>query len=498
VRRRQFISLIGDAAARPLAARARLAHKPGSWLSRAATALTGKDSYAILAQRVQDQEGQLASLHTEIATLTPEVTRLNGENNFYARRVAELEEHNRLLTEAATERAQRVQDQEGQLASLHTEIATLTPEVTRLNGENNFYARRVAELEEHNRLLTEAATERAQRVQDQEGQLTSLHTEIATLTPEVTRLNGENNFYARRVAELEEHNRLLTEAAALDRPLAFMAVPKTSGSALTVGLCEVLPSTARIHGWDHGFFGAFRQFETMSPGLRQQIYETLPPANGIDFVFGQIAYSTLIQGRPTARLMTVLREPRSRILSLWMYWRSFSDEDDAIAGAWGRVRRLTRQPLAEFLNHPEAACQTDNVYVRRLLWPHPLIPDDGFIDSASDERLTSEAAARLKAFDFADVIENPRLEDNVRAFLARPFVYRRVNETPPMPSELRVPLEQELTREALLLVEHCSRLDRELWRALAAERIAGADPTALSDDTFRRTVTRHAALMRPE
>src|SRR5499426_2016394 len=396
MRRRRFISLIGDAAARPLAARARLAHKPGSWLSRAATALTGKDSDAILAQRVQDQEGQLASLHTEIATLTPEVTRLNGENNFYARRVAEPEEHNRLLTEAVTEREKRVKQ------------------------------------------------------------------------------------------------------SALDRPLAFMAVPKTSGSALTIGLCEVLPSTARIHGWDHGFFGAFRQFETMSPGLRQQIYETLPPANGIDFVFGQIAYSTLIQGRPTARLMTVLREPRSRILSLWMYWRSFPDEDGAIAGAWGRVRRLTRQPLAGFLNHPEAACQTDNVYVRRLLWPHPLIPDDGFIDSASDERLTSEAAARLKAFDFADVIENPRLEDNVRAFLARPFVYRRVNETPPMPSELRVPLEQELTREALLLVEHCSRLDRELWRALAAERIAGADPTALSDDTFRRTVTRHAALMRPE
>jgi len=349
IRRQQFISLIGDAAARPLAARARLAHKlvrlysnmvESSWLLRAATALTGEDSYAILAQRGKQ--------------------------------------------------------------------------------------------------------------------------------------------------------------SALDRPLAFMAVPKTSGSALAIGLCEVLPSTARIHGWDHGFFGAFRQFETMSPGLRQQIYETLPPANGIDFVFGQIAYSTLIQGRPTARLMTVLREPRSRILSLWMYWRSFPDEDGAIGGAWGRVRRLTRQPLAEFLNHPEAACQTDNVYVRRLLWPHPLIPDDGFIDSESDERLTSEAVARLKAFDFADIIENPRLEDNVRAFLARPFVYRRVNETPAMPSELRVPLEQELTREAMLLVEHCSRLDRELWRALAAERIAGADPTALSDDTFRRTVTRHAALMRPE
>ena len=426
-----------------------------SWLPWAATAPTGKES---------------------AANLDPELIRLKGENSFYARRVAELEEHNGLLTEAATERAQRVQDQEGQLASLHTEIATLTPELTRLKGENSFYGRRVAELEEHNGLLTEAATKRAKRVHDLERQLST---------------GGDPQELAAKIEQLRKQ-------AAMDRPLAFMAVPKTSSSAVAIGLGEILPSIPRIHGWDHGFFGAFRQFETMSPGMRQQIYETLPPANGIDFVHGQIAYSTLIQGRPAARLMTVLREPRSRILSLWMYWRSFSDECYANAGAWGRVQRLTRQPLAEFLNHPEAACQTDNVYVRRLLWPHPLIPDDGFIDDASDERLAYEAAARLKAFDFVDVIENPRLEDNVRAFLARPFVYRRANETPPMPSELRVPLEEELTREVLLLMEHRSRLDRELWRALAAERIAGADPPPLSDSTFRRTITRHAALMRPE
>lgn len=219
---------------------------------------------------------------------------------------------------------------------------------------------------------------------------------------------------------------------------------------------------------------------------------TLPPANGNDLVMGHMAYSTLIQGRPAARFMTVLREPRSRILSLWMFWRSYLDEDLLPIGALGRVVRLSRQPLVEFLNHAEVAFVTDNIAVRMLLRPHPLIPDHGFIDSASDERLASEAAARLKTFDFADVIENPRLEDNVRAFLARPFVYRRLGETL-VRSDLSVPLEEELTGEALLLVEHHSRLDRELWRAVAAERIAGADLTALSDDTFRRTVTRYAA-----
>lgn len=282
----------------------------------------------------------------------------------------------------------------------------------------------------------------------------------------------------------------------MDRPLAFMHIPKTSGTALTAGLREVLPSTAYKWVTNRGIFGAFQSFETISPELRQTIFEVLPRTNGIDFVAGHMTYSTFIQGRPAARFMTVLREPRSRILSLQMFWRSYSDEALRPWGAWGRVVRLSRRPLVEFLNNPEAACQTDNVAVRMLLWPHPPVPDDGFIDSASDERLASEAAARLKAFDFVDVIENPGLEDNVRGLLARPFVYRRVNETL-VRLESQVPLEEELTGEALILIEQRSRLDRKLWQAIAADRILGVDQTALSDDTFHWTVARHAALMRP-
>jgi hypothetical protein len=326
-------------------------------------------------------------------------------------------------------------------------------------------------------------------------QLTSKNRQLLTVNAELAaKIEELERLYVERAAQLAE----LSKQSAMDRPLVFMHIPKTSGTALRDGLREVLRSTACIFGIDRRHYGAIRSFETMSPEVRQWIYEALPPANGIDFVAGHMAYSTLIQSRPAARFMTVLREPRSCILSQWIFMRSFSDETLRAWGAWGRVVRLAREPLIEFLNRPEAACQSDNIAVRMLLCPHPLIPDDGFIDSASDERLTSEAAARLQVFDFVDVIENPRLEDNVRAFLARPFVYRRVNETPSLPSELRVPLEEELTGEALLMVEHRSRLDRELWLSVAAERIAGADPTALSDDIFGRTVTRHAALIRPE
>lgn len=268
----------------------------------------------------------------------------------------------------------------------------------------------------------------------------------------------------------------------LDRPLAVMHIPKTSGTALTEGLRDVLPTTAFIGGFDRSMFGGFDAFETLAPGLRPIVYpDGLPPGEGADLVAGHFAYSTLAKGRPNARFMTVLREPRSRLLSLWISRRAVWRE---------------RQALAEFLNYPEAGCQTDNIAVRMLLWPHPLIPDAGFIDIAADERLACEAAARLKSFAFADVIENPEFEENVRTLLTRPFVYRRVNETH-VPPELRVPLQDELTPEALRLIDERSRLDRRLWLALAGERIPGVDGVALSEEVFRKSVARYTALMAP-
>ena len=54
--------------------------------------------------------------------------------------------------------------------------------------------------------------------------------------------------------------------------------------------------------------------------------------------------------------------------------------------------------LLEFLTSAQIACQTDNVAVRMLLWPHPLIPDDDFTREENDEVLIELALASLEAF----------------------------------------------------------------------------------------------------
>jgi hypothetical protein len=124
-------------------------------------------------------------------------------------RLVALEEHNRQLTESATKYALRNQELEQDLLALRTEIAT--NDYPRLEAEHALYSKRVAELEEHNRQLTESATNHTLRSQESERELLALRTEIAT--NDYPRLEAEHAFYSKRVAELEEHNRQLTESA---------------------------------------------------------------------------------------------------------------------------------------------------------------------------------------------------------------------------------------------------------------------------------------------
>lgn len=286
----------------------------------------------------------------------------------------------------------------------------------------------------------------------------------------------------------------------LDRPLGFMHVPKTSGMAIVNGLVEVLPGVPFQPGLDRSMFGTFKAFETLSAETRAVLWcDGLPSSAEIDFVGGHLAYSTLRSGRPNARLMTILREGRSRLLSLWMFWRALPFQQRTVGiEVHKRCARRALNTLVDFLNDREIAYQTDNITVRMLLWPHALIPDDDFIDPSLDVQLLEEAAARLKEFRLVDVVENPNLEENLRELLARPFVYQQMNETATMPSERRTPLCDQLSGKAVRALEDRSRLDRELWLAVVRGRMPWVNEVSLGNEVFDKNIDRHAALMRGE
>ena len=160
-------------------------------------------------QRVEELELELGRVKSEYALRVQRIEELERKLQHHERGEVEAQKLERELTEAATKRSLRVQELEQELLAARTEIATI--DYPRLEAERAFYRKRADELEEHNRQLTEAATQCSLRVQELEQELVAARTEIATI--DQPRLEAERVFYRKRADELEEHNRQLTEAA---------------------------------------------------------------------------------------------------------------------------------------------------------------------------------------------------------------------------------------------------------------------------------------------
>ncbi|HEY4043411.1 MAG TPA: hypothetical protein VGM32_16405 [Rhodopila sp.] len=313
---------------------------------------------------------------------------------------------------------------------------------------------------------------------------------LANLLPRRIAATGFPRFGLRR-----RRDRKLQVAAKVRR-VAFMHVPKTSGVAIRSGLAAALTPNVTVSGFDRCSFDAYQDFESVDPSISGMIYSSpasLPPR--ADLIVGHFAFSTLRQAYPDAQLLTLLREPCSRLLSHWLFWRQHTDAELAPWGCLAERVRKARQPIAVFLNDPGLSCQTDNLMLRMLLWPHPLLPSGRFIDPLHDARLLRQAMANLQEFDFVDVVENGAVGDRLQSWLCRPFIYPRANETRPIPQQFRTPLDRELTPEVMDLLEFRSRLDFHLWAAIARLRFPGRDISKLRHQTIIKNVARYGVLM---
>ena len=279
--------------------------------------------------------------------------------------------------------------------------------------------------------------------------------------------------------------------------IAFMHLPKTSGMTMTDLLSRVIDSRCKFPVFDRSLFGAFSAFETIAPTIREQIHVggSLCAINDGQFIAGHLALSTLKVISPKADFMTVLREPRSRVLSLWLYWRTHSDDQLAPWGDWAAYVRRAREPLAAFLTCPDIACQTDNLITRMLLWPHPLVPRDNFIEETNDRALVAAAARVLDHFAFVDTIENPRFHANLQNWIALPLEYPEINATPPVPVDLQSPLEKELRDSTLKLLERRTRLDSQLWSGAMKRLSIQIDVALFARNIFVRNIARFSRLM---
>jgi prefoldin subunit 5 len=131
----------------------------------------------------------------------------------FSRRNAELETKNRILTDAAQRRTQRIEE--------------LKRELEGLKSERAFLSARIAQLEEHNHQVEEPIVNSRSTIVNSP----KPPPKYASWAQDYPRREAERAFYSKRVVELEEHNSQLTEAATkyaeraqeLERDLAKVA-----------------------------------------------------------------------------------------------------------------------------------------------------------------------------------------------------------------------------------------------------------------------------------
>ena len=279
------------------------------------------------------------------------------------------------------------------------------------------------------------------------------------------------------------------------RPLVFNHVPKTAGTAVQQALIAKLHNNHIFEGMDRSTFASFDRFDRISRTARAaMVFEPGDVPADARMVCGHIAPSVTLARFPEGTHFTVLREPRLRILSMWMFSRAHTD---LMLRRWSTYAvwfRAARGSLAEYLADPFVAGHSDNAIIRFLLWKHPLISADRFIDPRHDDELLEATLALLDDFGHVGVVEDPAWVSRLGRWLGTELSLRQLNGVRPLAGAVRPDFATELNSTTYSLLEDRSRIDMRLWRHFLARATPGVDLDQVSDDTLARGVGRYEAM----
>jgi hypothetical protein len=287
----------------------------------------------------------------------------------------------------------------------------------------------------------------------------------------------------------------------------YLHIPKAAGSSVTDAMRRAIGERADTTAslcplrFDATLFGDFDVNRLPEPFRSLELAGSGENLESYDVVIGHFSAPSLSIGRAPSDLATLLREPRSRLLSLYTFWRSWSAAEHEAWDPFDASRHAMSHDWPQFLDDASIAFQTDNVAARMLLGDHPLIPVDGFIEDSNIAAVTEDALRVLKSFGHADVIEN---DSDCWERLARWTgidldVQRRnttdANEGPPSDWS------QAWDEPALQVLQRRTRIDRVLWMEAAARHASadGADRLGARADSIasdhRTRVTADSAMV---
>ncbi len=170
-------------------------------------------------------------------------------------------------------------------------------------------------------------------------------------------------------------------------PKCFLHVPKSGGSSVHVALELALPAGSLApRRFDSAFSGTAEDVALLGREARDLIAfepREVRELGGYRAVSGHFALDTLLQVTDAASVATVLREPRARVLSLYLYWRV-----PGIGDSWAphKTPEHAHRPLREFLAEPKLAPMIDNQVCRMLLHGDARLRAPGFVTRRMSSR----------------------------------------------------------------------------------------------------------------
>ncbi len=249
---------------------------------------------------------------------------------------------------------------------------------------------------------------------------------------------------------------------------AFVHVPKSAGSSVknaVAARCD--PATVASCELDRVLFGGFDRYDELPARIRATIaVDGADALSGFDVVMGHFGVASLRPHFDLSEMMTVLREPRSRLLSLYTFWRGWTPERHADWDPYDASRRAVTASWGAFLTDPSIASQTDNVVARMLLSPHPSIPSDGFIEPTDEDEIVESASDLLDRFGFTDVVESGAgLWSGLTSWLETPVEPERTLVT-------QVPADTDwssaITAASAAALSRRTSVDAQLWSRVAS------------------------------
>ena len=267
--------------------------------------------------------------------------------------------------------------------------------------------------------------------------------------------------------------------------LGVIHVPKSGGTAVKRSLGDVFSVYTGPLYYDSAHFGADHLLEGLPPHHAEEV-GTVPDLSQIvkshRAIIGHYAGSTLLAAGCTA-LAVQVREPRSRLLSLYRYWEGQTPEENREWGVWGsKVVEEARGPLKEFLQSKQVWPATDNAVSRQVASKGSPFPP---LRRGRTDSVWRFPPSRYRAVGKALLVAH--WDDQSSDFLAKIGQFIDVQDLPALTRENATQVRgetQEIDRETLHLLDRLTRADSQLLSRLMSDGLLERRSSARLDREF--------------